>query len=86
MLSGNERRILELEEVPLDQRDLTGKCFYCAGCPKHAKNVRAVAALEVKLPLSTQYYGICAHHAETYPWTEEERACHPFLCPQCYPR
>ena len=81
-----KRRIVPLEQVSRDQRDVVTNCFYCS-CPKHPKQVKAVAAVEAGMADSHNlYFGVCGHHAEVYPLTEEEEKRKPMVCFQCFPR
>ncbi len=81
-----KRRIVTLEQVMPDQRDLTQNCFYCY-CPKHPKYRKAIAAVEVEILHNTKsYFGICGYHAEVYPLTKEEEGKHSMWCPDCFPR
>lgn len=82
----NKRRIVLLEQVPPSQRESVSTCFYCY-CPKHPKNVKAVAAVEVEPPSGQKlFFGICGNHAEMYPRSEEEAKMPTMVCPQCFPR
>ena len=79
------RRIVALEQVPEDQRQLTQRCLYC--CHRHGREPRkAVAAVEVtEAWMLKGFYGICGYHAEVYPFTEEDAKKRPMICPYCFP-
>jgi hypothetical protein len=82
-----ERRIVAVEQVPMDKRKFVESCFYC--CPKHHPTpVKAVAAVEVMelWGIGPLFFGICGNHAEVYPFTEEEVKKRPMVCPHCFPR
>lgn len=79
-----KRRVVSLKNVPDTYRP--DDCFYCM-CTDHQERRAAVVAIEgtevvTGIP-EKWYYGACAHHAEIYPCTEEQRSTTSMFCGYC---